>query len=120
MYWSGRDRIDHRPRAGAGVTRSIAALPSSLAARALGGAALHANRTRLALSVIGVALGVALGVAVHLINGSAIEEFGSAARHLSGDADFVIRGPLGGFDEMVYPRIAALAGLEVASPALDF
>ena len=92
----------------------------SIAARALGGEAWHSNRARLALSVIGVALGVALGVAVHLINGSAIDEFSTAARHLSGDADLVIRGPLGGFDEAVYPRIAALDGVDVASPALDF
>ena len=92
----------------------------SIAARALGGEAWHSNRARLALSVVGVALGVALGVAVHLINGSAIDEFATAARHLSGDADLVIRGPLGGFDEALYPRIAALDGIDVASPALDF
>ena len=92
----------------------------SIAARALGGEAWHSNRARLTLSVVGVALGVALGVAVHLINGSAIDEFASAARHLSGDADLVIRGPLGGFDEALYPRIAALDGVDVASPALDF
>ena len=87
--------------------------------RALAAGAWHSNRGRVALSVIGVALGVALGVAVHLINGSAIDEFAAASRALSGDADLVVRGPLGGFDEQVYPRIAALAGVDIASPALD-
>ncbi len=91
-----------------------------LAGRALAAGAWHSNRSRLVLSVIGVALGVALGAAVHLINGSAIEEFTTAARHLSGNADLVVRGPLGGFHEMLYPRIAALDGVDVASPALDF
>ena len=72
------------------------------------------------LAVFGVALGVALGVAVHLINASAISEFSLAARALSGDPDLVIRGPLQGFDEGIYPAIAQLAGIEVASPALEF
>ena len=67
-----------------------------------------------------MALGVALGVAVHLINGSAITEFSLAARTLSGDADLVVRGPLEGFDETVYPRLAQLPGGDVASPALEF
>ena len=92
----------------------------ALARRALISAAWHANRGRLLLAVAGVALGVALGVAVHLINASAIGEFTTAARTLSGDADLVVRGPLQGFDESVYPVIAALGGVGIASPALDF
>ena len=98
------------------------ALPGyrALARRALTAAAWHANRGRLLLAVFGVALGVALGVAVHLINASAISEFSLAARALSGDPDLVIRGPLQGFDEGIYPTIAQLAGIEVASPALEF
>ena len=87
--------------------------------RALTGSAWHANRGRLILSVIGVALGVALGVAVHLINGSAINEFALAARTLSGDADLVVRGPVDGFSENLYPLIAQLPGVDVASPALE-
>ena len=98
------------------------ALPGyrNLAQRALTAGAWRENRGRLLLSVAGVALGVALGVAVHLINGSAITEFALAARTLSGDADLVVRGPLEGFDENVYPRLAQLPGVDVASPALEF
>ena len=91
----------------------------NLASRALTAGAWHANRGRLLLSVFGVALGVALGVAVHLINASAINEFTTAARALSGDADLVVRGPLAGFDETVYPLLARLPGVDVASPALE-
>jgi putative ABC transport system permease protein len=91
----------------------------TLVRRALTSGAWHANRGRLLLSVAGVALGVALGVAVHLINASAINEFNLAARTLSGDADLVVRGPLEGFDENLYPAIARLPGVDVASPALE-
>ncbi|MBP8296072.1 MAG: ABC transporter permease [Burkholderiales bacterium] len=98
------------------------ALPGyrNLAQRALTAGAWQENRGRLLLSVAGVALGVALGVAVHLINGSAITEFSLAARMLSGDADLVVRGPLEGFDEAIYPQLAQLPGVDVASPALEF
>jgi putative ABC transport system permease protein len=91
----------------------------TLAERALTSGAWHANRGRLLLSGFGVALGVALGVAVHLINSSASNEFGVAARTLSGDADLVVRGPLEGFDENIYPLLARLPGVDVASPALE-
>ena len=91
----------------------------NLAGRALISGAWHSNRGRLLLSVAGVALGVALGVAVHLINGSAISQFAVAARTLSGDADLVVRGPLEGFDENIYPLLARLPGVDVASPALE-
>ncbi|MEO8135275.1 MAG: ABC transporter permease, partial [Betaproteobacteria bacterium] len=90
-----------------------------LAGRALSADAWHANRGRLLLSIIGVALGVALGIAVHLINGSAMNEFDVAARTLSGDADLIVRGADDGFDEEVYPRIARIPGVDIASPALE-
>ena len=92
---------------------------ATLPTLALAADAWNANRGRLLLSVVGVALGVALGVAVHLINGSAVGEFNAAARQLSGDADLSIRGPLGGFDESIYPRIAAMPEVDVASPAIE-
>jgi putative ABC transport system permease protein len=92
----------------------------SLAERALTSDAWRANRSRLILSVIGVALGVALGVAVHLINSSALSQFTQAARSLSGDANLAVRGTQAGFDENVYPKIALMPGVDVASPVLDF
>ena len=80
---------------------------------------LRENPARTLLAVLAIALGVALGVAVHLVNASAINEFEIAARHLAGEADLVIRGPRGGFDEALYPRLARLPQVEAASPAVD-
>jgi len=74
---------------------------------------------RLALSVLAIALGVALGYAVQLINQAALNEFAAAVQTLSGDADLVVRGPKAGFDESLYPRLAALREVAVASPVIE-
>src|SRR5882724_7783429 len=74
---------------------------------------------RLALSVLAIALGVALGYAVQLINQAALNEFATAVQTLSGDADLVVRGPKAGFDESLYPRLAALREVAVASPVIE-
>src|SRR6266581_145085 len=73
----------------------------------------------LALSVLAIALGVALGYAVQLINQAAINEFAAAVQTLSGEADLAVRGPRAGFDESLYPRIARLPEVAVASPVLE-
>lgn len=86
---------------------------------AVSGNALRDNPGRLVLALLGIALGVALGLAVHLVNTSALNEFNLAVRSLSGEADLVIRGPRGGFDESVYPRIARLPQVRAASPAIE-
>jgi putative ABC transport system permease protein len=95
----------------------IAALPGIF--RAVSGSTLHDDPGRLVLALLGIALGVALGLAVHLVNTSALNEFNLAVRSLSGEADLVIRGPRGGFDETVYPRIAQLPQVRAASPAIE-
>jgi putative ABC transport system permease protein len=74
---------------------------------------------RLALSVLAIALGVALGYAVQLINQAAINEFGAAVQALSGEADLAVRGPRAGFDESLFPRLAASSEVAVASPVLE-
>jgi len=74
---------------------------------------------RLALSVLAIALGVALGYAVQLINQAAINEFAAAVQTLSGEADLAVRGPRAGFDESLFPRLAASSEVAVASPVLD-
>lgn len=70
------------------------------------------------LSVLGIALGVALGVAVNVINGRAVDAFSLAVQKLSGKADLVVSGPSAGFSEDLYPMIARLPEVQVASPAL--
>jgi len=82
-------------------------------------APLSRHKGRLALSVLAIALGVALGYAVQLINQAALNEFAAAVQTLSGEADLVVRGPRAGFDEALYPRLARLPEVAVASPVLE-
>ena len=82
-------------------------------------AAFAQNRTRTALSVVAIALGVALGYAVQLINAAAVNELAQGVKTLSGDADFEVRGARGGFPEALYPEIARLPDVAVASPVVE-
>jgi putative ABC transport system permease protein len=82
-------------------------------------APLSQNQGRLSLSVLAIALGVALGYAVQLINQAALNEFAAALQTLSGEADLAVRGPRAGFDESLYPRLAKLPEVAVASPVLE-
>src|SRR4249920_2297043 len=82
-------------------------------------APLWQMKGRLLVSVLAIALGVALGYAVQLINRTAANEFAQALYTLSGDADLTIRGARAGFDEALYPPIARLPEVAVASPALE-
>ena len=91
----------------------------SLTPAALFLAPLLQHKGRLAVSVLAIALGVALGYAVQLINAVALNEFSQAVRSLAGEADLEIRGPRAGFDELLYPRIAKLPQVAVASPVLE-
>ena len=81
--------------------------------------ALAQNRTRTVLSVLAIALGVALGYAVQLINAAAVGELAQGVKTLSGDADLQVRGPRGGFPESIYPAIARMAEVAVASPVVE-
>ena len=64
---------------------------------------------RTLLAVIAIALGVALGFSVYLINRVAADEVQGASRSLFGLADLAVRAPGAGFDEALFPRIAAAA-----------
>ena len=87
--------------------------------RALFFGPLRQGRGRLALSLAAIALGVALGYAVQLVNQSAIGEFAHAVQTLAGTADLELRGPRVGFDESLYPRLARLPEVAVASPVIE-
>lgn len=66
-------------------------------------------------AVLAIALGVALGFAVHLVNASALGEFEKAMHSVSEAADLKVRSANAfGFDEMLYPRVARLPGLDVS------
>jgi putative ABC transport system permease protein len=81
--------------------------------------AAHRPRARWILSVLGIALGVALGYGVHLVNRAAVEDVSAAVRAVAGEADLEVRGGRSGFAESLYPAIARLPGVEVASPGLE-
>ncbi|WP_310463285.1 ABC transporter permease [Sphaerotilus sp.] len=78
----------------------------------------HPGRAGVAL--LAIALGVALAFAVHLINASALAEFGQAVRSVNGQPDVELR-PVGrsGLDETLYARVAAHAGVALASPVIE-
>ena len=95
--------------AGSGLAAAGAVLRGSLAQ----------NRMRTALAVLAIALGVALGYAVQLINQAAVNELAQGVQALSGEADLEVRGPRAGFDEGVYPMLARLPGVAVASPVVE-
>jgi putative ABC transport system permease protein len=81
--------------------------------------ALTRERGRLAITVLALAVGVALVVAIDLVNHSALAAFGAAARILSGQADVTVAGGGAGFDESLYPILAARTEVAVASPVIE-
>ena len=73
---------------------------------------------RTVLAVVAIALGVALGFAIYLINRTAADEMSLAARSLFGLADLAVEVSAGSFSEDLYPQIARLEGIAVASPVI--
>ncbi|MEO8152066.1 MAG: ABC transporter permease [Rhizobacter sp.] len=70
-------------------------------------------------ALLAVMLGVALAFSVQLINQSALSEFSAAVRSVNGQPDFEIRGQRGGFDEMLYERVARQPQVAWASPVIE-
>ena len=98
-------------------SEAMAATASVLNAAVFGPMRYAPGRTLLA--VLAIALGVALGLAIYLINRVAADEISLAARSLFGQADLAIEASGAGFDENLYPEIARLPGIEVASPVVQ-
>jgi putative ABC transport system permease protein len=74
---------------------------------------------RTLLAIVAIALGVALGYSVYLINRVAADEVELASRSLFGMADLSVKAPGLGFDEALFPRLAELPGVAVASPVVE-
>lgn len=79
----------------------------------------RAHPVRALLAIGAIAVGVAMGFAIHLINAAAFNEFSAAVKSLSGQADLQVAGREPLFDESVYPRLAAMPEVVVASPVLE-
>lgn len=80
----------------------------------------RAHPVRALTAIAAIAIGVALGFAIHLVNAAALNEFSSAIRSLSGQADIQVAGTESTFDEAIYPVLARLPEVAVASPVLEF
>src|SRR5450830_348696 len=79
----------------------------------------RAHPVRALVAILAIAIGVALGFAIHLINAAAFNEFSTAVKSLSGQADVQVAGREALFDESIYPWLAQHDGVTVASPVLD-
>jgi len=80
----------------------------------------RARPGRVLLAILAIAVGVALGFAVHLVNRSALDEFGRALQTVNGDADLQVHSISGaGFAEGLYPILAHIDGVSVASPVVE-
>jgi putative ABC transport system permease protein len=77
----------------------------------------HAVRNSMA--VVAVMLGVALAFSVHLINQSAVNEFSTATRAATGQADLSVRAARGLMGEAIYPQLARDAQVATASPVVE-
>ena len=81
----------------------------------------RAHPGRSLVAVAAIAVGVALGLGVDLVNRSALGEFDSALAIINGEAHAQVRGASSGFDEAVFPALAAdprIAALQVHQPGL--
>ncbi len=80
---------------------------------------LARRRMATLFSFVAIVLGVALGMAVQAVHEAALTEFGRGLRTLAGDADLLVVGPRGGFDESLYARLASRPEVAAASPLLE-
>ncbi|WP_293906022.1 ABC transporter permease [Phenylobacterium sp.] len=94
--------------------------PSGLVLRWMIAGEWRARPGRVVLAILAIAVGVALGFAVHLVNRSALDEFGRALQAVNGDADLQVHSvSAAGFAEGLYPILARLDGVAVASPVVE-
>ena len=78
------------------------------------------HRWRHGLALVAVAIGVALAFAVHVINASALDEFGAAVRQVNGQPDVELRAAgRTGFAETFLARVAAHPAVALASPVVE-
>ncbi|MFP5391695.1 MAG: FtsX-like permease family protein [Gammaproteobacteria bacterium] len=79
----------------------------------------RAHPVRALLAIVAIAVGVAMGFAIHLINAAAFNEFTAAVNNVAGQADIQVTGREALFDEAIYPVLAQLPEVAVASPVLE-
>lgn len=80
---------------------------------------LAKRRVATLFSGTAIVLGVALGMAVQAVHESALSEFGRGLRSIVGEADLLVVGPRGGFDESLYAQLSARPELVDISPIVE-
>ena len=80
---------------------------------------LAKRRIATLFSVTAIVLGVALGMAVQAVHESALAEFGRGLRSVVGEADLLVVGPRGGFDESVLAQLGERPEILDASPVVE-
>lgn len=84
-------------------------------------AAFRAQPGRWIAAGVTVAIGLALAVSIHVVNRSALGEFGRALDIVNGQSSAQILAPAGDFDESLYERVSAASktlGIASISPVL--
>ncbi|MDT8997666.1 ABC transporter permease [Paucibacter sp. APW11] len=94
-------------------------LPSWRWLRQLSWPALRHQAGRQLLALLAIALGVALAYAVQLINASALAEFESASRALSGRADLELQAGQGALSETLFQALSEREDLQALMPQLS-
>jgi putative ABC transport system permease protein len=79
----------------------------------------QAQPGRLAFAALSIAIGVALALAIHLVNRSALGEFGAAIAIVNGQAQAQVVARARELPESVFSQLAELAGVHTASPIIE-
>ena len=88
-------------------------------ARALWRGQWRAQPGRLATAVLAIAIGVALALSIHLVNRSALAEFGRAIAQINGEAQLQVKAASGDFDERLFETVLSVPGVALASPIVE-
>jgi putative ABC transport system permease protein len=74
---------------------------------------------RLACAVLAIGIGVCLALAIHLVNRSAVGEFGRALAVVNGEAHASIGARATGFDERLFDQVLGDPAIAAASPIVE-
>lgn len=94
--------------------------PGLVAARWMALGEWRAHPGRVLVAVCAIAVGVALGFAIHLINASALSEFGRAINAVNGEADLHVRAATAqGLPDSALTQMATTPGVAGASAVVE-
>lgn len=80
---------------------------------------LARDPARSVVTILGVALGVAVALAIRLANDGVLDTFRSSLDHVAGKTQLEVSAGELGFDENLFPVVAAVPGVASAAPILQ-